>query len=145
MPPYDFTKPIAGAELSKDQADSLRDSVNKMLSSYKVVETINKTSIEAANLISERLDFVYLDGDHSYKNVKKELELYYPKVKSGGLLAGHDFNGDDNGVERAVIEFFGAKGLQVNTNLDLEDGQTGEWWIIKDSIENWRVDDEGMG
>jgi len=144
--PYNFKNLIAGVNFTKEDAESLKQSMKNALSVYgDKIEIINKTSIEAANLISERLDFVYLDGDHSYETVKKELELYYPKVKSGGLLAGHDFNGDDNGVERAVVEFFSAKGLQVNTNLDLEDGRTNEWWIIKDSVENWRVDDGRVG
>ena len=139
---YDCNRPISGVNVPEEIANGLKNTVNKILSSYgDKVEIINRTSIEAAELIPNDLDFVYLDGDHSYGTVKRELELYYPKVKSKGLLAGHDFNGDDNGVERAVIEFFNEKGLQVNTGIDLEDGRTGEWSVIKDSIENWNVDD----
>jgi hypothetical protein len=36
------------------------------------------------------LDWVYIDGNHSYEFVKKDLELYLPKLKSGGLLTGDD-------------------------------------------------------
>jgi len=39
----------------------------------------------------ESLDFVYLDGDHSYKTVQQELPRFYPKVRRGGVLAGHDY------------------------------------------------------
>jgi len=37
------------------------------------------------------VDFIYLDGAHAYKMVKQELHLYWPKVRPGGMLAGHDY------------------------------------------------------
>lgn len=40
------------------------------------------------------LDLVYLDGDHSYAAVKRDLTLWLPKVKKGGCLAGHDWDFD---------------------------------------------------
>lgn len=42
-------------------------------------------------LPNESFDFIYLDGDHSYEGVKKEMFEYWPKVKKGGMLAGHDY------------------------------------------------------
>jgi len=36
-------------------------------------------------------DWIYIDTDHSYKTTKAELDLYAPKMKSGGVIAGHDF------------------------------------------------------
>jgi hypothetical protein len=36
-------------------------------------------------------DFIYLDGNHEYHVVKEEIPKYWPKVKSGGVLAGHDY------------------------------------------------------
>lgn len=36
-------------------------------------------------------DFVYIDGDHSYKGAKSDLRNYYPKVRRGGVIAGHDY------------------------------------------------------
>lgn len=49
-------------------------------------------------LRDESYDFIYLDGDHSYKGVKNELPLFWNKVKKGGILAGHDYcnYGEDN-------------------------------------------------
>lgn len=37
------------------------------------------------------LDFVYLDGDHSYEAVKADIRAWWPLIKSGGILAGHDW------------------------------------------------------
>ena len=39
----------------------------------------------------EAIDFVYLDGAHDYKTVKQELRRYWPRVREGGILAGHDY------------------------------------------------------
>lgn len=46
----------------------------------------------AARLFSEgSLDAVYLDADHTKGGIRSDLELWWPKVKSGGILAGHDY------------------------------------------------------
>ena len=39
----------------------------------------------------ESLDFVYIDANHRYDNVKQDIEIWYPKVRQGGILAGHDY------------------------------------------------------
>ena len=49
------------------------------------------------------LDFVFIDGSHKYPDVLLDIESWAPKVKPGGMLAGHDF--DHEGVERAVREY----------------------------------------
>ncbi len=73
---------------------------------------VRKTSVAAAPDFPDRsLDFVYLDGNHRYESVREDIEAWYPKVKDGGLLAGHDYVEDgitahgDFGVRKAVAEF----------------------------------------
>ena len=39
----------------------------------------------------ESLDFVYIDANHAYDFVKEDIELWYPKVKKGGVVSGHDY------------------------------------------------------
>jgi len=41
-------------------------------------------------LQGRRLDFLFIDGDHSYAGVKKDFEMYAPLVKGGGMVAFHD-------------------------------------------------------
>jgi hypothetical protein len=36
-------------------------------------------------------DFVYIDGDHSYQGAKSDLLNFFPKVRVGGIIAGHDY------------------------------------------------------
>ena len=54
-------------------------------------ELLKMKSIDAASeLENDAYDFVFIDGDHSIKAVLSELEMYVPKIKKGGLVAGHD-------------------------------------------------------
>jgi hypothetical protein len=49
-------------------------------------------SAEAATMFENgSLDFVYLDADHCFESVWQDLSVWYPKVRIGGILAGHDF------------------------------------------------------
>lgn len=50
-----------------------------------------------AHLDGRRLDFLFIDGDHSYEAIKSDYESYSPLVRSGGLIAIHDVGYDDLG------------------------------------------------
>lgn len=70
-------------------------------------------SAEAERFIPE-VDFVWVDGNHAYEYVKSDLEFYWPKVKPGGLLCGHDYtNSGSCQVQRAVDEFAYNRMLRV--------------------------------
>jgi predicted O-methyltransferase YrrM len=84
-----------------------------------------KTSDEAAKEIPDELDFVYIDGNHGYEYVKRDLENYYPKVKVGGIIGGHDFFLTFfEGLVKAVVEF------TLKHDLRLQ-GEHVDWWIVK--------------
>ena len=52
-------------------------------------------------------DLVYIDGDHSGESVRRDIELYLPKVKKGRYIAGHDYNNEMwPEVVQAVNSFF---------------------------------------
>lgn len=74
--------------------------VQNFITPYKMM------SHEAAQIFAdESLDFVFIDASHDYDNVMIDLKSWYPKVKKGGVFAGHDYP-SWNGVKRAVDEFF---------------------------------------
>jgi predicted O-methyltransferase YrrM len=56
------------------------------------IRLIEKYSYDAVNDVSEEIDFIFIDGDHSYKGLKLDWEMWLPKVKSGGIIALHDTN-----------------------------------------------------
>jgi len=118
---------------------------------------VRALSEQAVNLFEDNsLDFIYIDGNHAYDFVKQDIELWYPKVKKGGLISGHDYlqmdysegpflpNGKDKqifmtaggkswdagvfGVNPAVDEFCIKNGYEVNLN---EEGFCNSWWFLK--------------
>lgn len=65
------------------------------------VRLIQLPSVMAAGAYPDgSLDFVWIDGDHRYDAVLADLRAWWPKVKPGGVLAGHDYDKPD--VVRAV-------------------------------------------
>ncbi len=63
-------------------------------------------SWDAAAMVPE-VDFVFIDGDHTYEGVKADIAAWTGKVKSGGILGGHDYSYETEsgkGVSKAVDE-----------------------------------------
>jgi predicted O-methyltransferase YrrM len=61
----------------------------------------------AAKFEDKSLDFVFIDADHTYESAGKDIDAYLPKVKDGGVIAGHDYNHVWPELRRAVDERFG--------------------------------------
>jgi hypothetical protein len=75
--------------------------------------------------IPNNLDFLYIDGNHFYEFVKKDLENYVPKVKQGGVIGGHDFDQID--VRKAVYEYFPHSAVKFKNCLDCK---AMDWWVV---------------
>ncbi len=113
-------------EMSQDeQDDSLKTTLERVLRFGKRARVMRLTSLEAASkFVDSTLDFVFIDGDHSYAAVKADIAAWWPKLVSGGLLSGHDYRDDKNyGVMQAVNEFAVGK--------DLRKGQNYTWFITR--------------
>ncbi|CAK9113167.1 unnamed protein product [Durusdinium trenchii] len=55
-------------------------------------EVLNMESVHAASQIPDAdLDFVYLDARHDFAGVVADIHAWWPKVREGGVFAGHDF------------------------------------------------------
>ena len=52
-------------------------------------------------------DFIYIDANHEYEDVKRDIELCLPKLKSDGIIAGHDYHENWPGVVKSVNELLG--------------------------------------
>lgn len=85
--------------------DRVRECMLENTSDYKdKVEFLHKTSDDAHKDIEDgSLDYIFIDGDHNYEAVVKDMNNYYSKVRSGGIFAGHDLSWV--GVTKAVNEF----------------------------------------
>ena len=74
-----------------------------------IITPIKSTSLEAAKLVPDSsLDFCFIDASHDHDNVIADIKAWFPKVKLGGVIAGHDYP-EWEGVKKAVDEFFGNK------------------------------------
>lgn len=90
---------------------------------------LRESSPQAAARFSDAsLDFVFIDGNHLYEAVCSDIDAWWPKLRPGGLLIGHDYGtGRDAeglwGVKQAVDEF------QAHVQHDLRLGRDGTWCI----------------
>lgn len=102
---------------------------------------VRETSVDGAAAVPNDLDFVFIDAAHDYESVKTDLETWTPKVRSGGIVSGHDYytvkNGPmPSGVVRAVDEFVAARGVELQTtpwdrqNPDRDSRQPCFWFRI---------------
>lgn len=63
----------------------------------------------ADSFVNSTVDFIYIDGEHTYEAVKQDLELFLPKLKEGGVVSGHDYYPERwPGVVKAVNETLGS-------------------------------------
>jgi len=85
----------------------------------------------------ESLDFVYVDGEHSYEAVSQDIADWWPKIKPGGILAGHDYNDTNPGSIQAVDEFAEKSGVEfkiTGTSPEKGDADAPSWVFIKPAI-----------
>ena len=79
------------------------------------VTVLNMDSLQAATRVEDgSLDFVFIDAEHTYEAVLADIAAWRPKVRSGGLLTGHDYDSRHGGLVRAVDETFPNVGHKLN-------------------------------
>jgi Methyltransferase domain len=103
-----------------------------------------KSEIAADIFPDNSLDFVYIDANHAYQYVVQDINLWYPKVKPGGYICGHDYidiqwdqdpNFAENGIDKHIYTsvYNGVFGVnpavdQFCTKNNLEVTVTNEWF-----------------
>ena len=125
---YDDYSPI-GVGL-KDLAIAEKIAHKRLCGHRQKIKWVKMKSSEATRLIADAsLDFVYIDGNHSHDFVEEDITLYYPKLKRGGLLAGHDY--DIESVKQAVDEFVVTHNLTLYSQPGAGMVTKYDWWIWK--------------
>jgi len=121
-----YTTSDPDQELSKDDQKA-----HSHLKAYKAqIQWMHMKSEDALLLLPRNgLDFVYIDADHRYQAVKKDIELSLPALRRNAVLGGHDYDihkWPPVGVRKAVDEFV------KSCNYRLTVSTHGNWWIISD-------------
>jgi predicted O-methyltransferase YrrM len=113
-------------DVSDTQFEELYRTVLSRLTPTGRARLMRTTTDVAAMSISEALDFIFIDADHSYDGVIKDFLAWYPLVKVGGIIAGHDYDHPEwPGVKQAVIDMMQLFDLHVSTDRGYV------WWAEK--------------
>jgi len=109
----------------------MRDACLKLspFGSRSVIIRTNST-FAASMFESGSLDFVYIDADHTMRAVQRDLDCWWPKVKRGGVFAGHDYlNRRRCAVKDAVDQFCAVHALRPSVTVD---DRWPTWLLIKE-------------
>ncbi len=104
---------------------------------YPKATAIPFPSIDASlNVPDESLDFVFIDGSHTFDHVMTDIIIWTRKVKKGGIVAGHDYyHFHDSGVVEAVNKYTEEHKIDLNLTLkdhaEHKDDKCPCWWFIK--------------
>ena len=107
---------------------------------------IRMDSVKSADMFpDEYFDFIYIDADHSYEGVVRDIKAWWPKIKKGGLFCGDDYIPDDGdiwlvrgdkqeyagkfGVRKAVNEFIDKNDLVLYETT--EEPYWRQWYTFK--------------
>lgn len=127
--------------------DVIREAVKNTLFAGSRVKILHGDSEEMAKEITPgHFDWIYIDTKHDYLSVKKELHIWWPKLRSGGMFSGDDY-GDKSrrwanrfggvakiynwGVIHAVNEFCQQNNLQLNVTWMNDITTTPAWYLVK--------------
>jgi len=105
--------PFEGNHVTDSEQDQrFRQVVEKFASHDNVMIIRQYSHAAAAGVPDESVDFIYIDADHSHAAALLDLRSWFPKLKRGGIMAGHDYY-DGCGVKSAVDMFGAENGLDV--------------------------------
>lgn len=84
----------------------------------RLFDNIKLTKDFSHNVVNDfaddSIDFIYIDGDHSFEYVFNEINLYKPKIKKSGIISGHDYNLPE--VRDAVHKTLGTPDITFRDN-----------------------------
>lgn len=133
-------------EITKLRPDILLTCVDSWKGDFKSFEDEARRSLgdratfirahsgQAAGEVTGQFDLIYIDAAHDYISVAYDLRIWWPKVKKGGILSGHDYENDGKGlpwglieVKKAVDEWAKENNLEVN----VVEETAPSWWVKK--------------
>ena len=119
--------------------ESVYFEAQKLLADKSKFDLLRGDSLTMARFVAdESLDFVYIDANHHYKECFDDIMMWYHKVRSGGIISGHDYCNSDADFEviDAVRVFRNLHGYsEPNIICGESDYFNGKpypsWWIVK--------------
>lgn len=109
----------------------------RFMDKVRIIKTTSREFCESLDIVDPatslpnfKPDFVYIDAEHSYESVKKDIDLWWSKLTPFGVLSGHDYSKEFPGVRQAVNEFVESIPGAI---LFLTKDFPNSWFVFKDS------------
>jgi hypothetical protein len=104
---------------SQEDMEALYQKVEMELGRLPAVSVLRMKSSDLSGRIGEgELDWIYIDGNHTYEFVRDDLHLAWGLVKENGVISGDDFNARSGpcrfGVRTALLEFCNEKDRRLS-------------------------------
>lgn len=113
--------------VSQAQLDQFYEVTQARLAPYNA-EIVRSCGYAAASHVRDRsLDFVYIDANHEAGYVLVDLEAWVPKVRPGGIVAGHDYN--LAGVQGGLQSYFAGHPLRPMPTVHVLAGDKSPTWL----------------
>ena len=90
----------------------------------------NYTSVCVEKMPDGHFDFVYVDARHDYKGVYEDVRAWWPKLRVGGIMAGHDYVTQDDGPQQSDQDW--------TTNYDGTKDETGT--VVKGAVDKFATE-----
>ena len=126
--PYDTYIDWNGLNVDYNQGEFklAKDKIEQVKYKFSRFNIIERTSDDAVSEFEdESVDFVFVDGLHTYEQTLQDCINYLPKVKPGGIICGHDYN-VISGVTKAVDEF---SSLHKKSVMALRSSTRAWYWV----------------
>jgi hypothetical protein len=129
---YDVIELRTARDRTKDEQEQLYQEALNRLSKYNY-KLIRKTSVEASlDFANDSIDFVYIDGGHTFEDVMLDVILWGRKVRKGGIISGHDYyNFANGGIIPAVNAYCAQHGVKTLNLTSVPKDKVPSFWFEK--------------
>jgi predicted O-methyltransferase YrrM len=106
--PFDCTPDkidINGNLIRKNEGITILDAFLKNIEGYDNIKYIIGTSDKVIPKLTEKFDYIFIDGDHSFEGVYSDIKLCWPVLEINGIIAFHDY-GDVEGYNMGIKKAF---------------------------------------
>lgn len=100
---WDFNWKLENGDVINTYTEFIKN-IKPLKKIIKPIKSFSKDIVD--NYENESIDFIFIDADHEYEGIMNDIKIWYPKVKRGGIIAGHDYVEAFSGVIKAVNEYF---------------------------------------
>ena len=120
---------------TQEELDKQYEDFKAEMADKPFVKIMREYSYDAVKKFPDAFfDLVYIDADHTYEGVKRDLEDWYPKLKKGGVFCGHDYARKAHNTTKGLLRFGVVEAVNEfakANNLELFVVPNSTWVLIK--------------